>query len=41
LSIGVIPAVALVGAVVMLIAFLSLFFLNETFGKDLDYVETL
>ena len=40
-QIGMIPSVAVVGCVVMICAAVSLFFLHETFGKDLDYIEIL
>ncbi len=38
---GEIQAVLIVGIAVMLLAFTALYFLRETFGKDLDYYETL
>ena len=37
---GDLNAVALVGAAVMLMAFVALYFLRETYGRDLDYYET-
>jgi len=40
-SAGTIPALCIVGAAVMLIALIALWFLRETFGKDLDYFEPL
>ncbi len=36
---GMIGAAVIVGAVCFAISFISWFFLDETFGKDLDYVE--
>jgi putative MFS transporter len=36
---GVVPAAALIGAVTIFVAFLSLRQLEETYGKDLDYTE--
>lgn len=38
-ALGVVPAAALIGAVTILVAFLSLRQLEETYGKDLDYAE--
>jgi MFS family permease len=38
---GLINAVALVGFVVMSIGLISLYYLRETFGKDLNYIESL
>ncbi len=38
---GVIPAAAIVGAVCLLIAFLALVGLKETFDQDLNYMETV
>jgi predicted MFS family arabinose efflux permease len=38
-SYGPVGAAVIIGAVVALIAFLAVFALEETFGKDLDYVE--
>ena len=38
-SLGTIPAVWMVGSTVMAFAFVALFFLQETFGKDLDYFD--
>jgi hypothetical protein len=40
-SMGTLNAVCVVGVVVMSIALVSLLFLKETFGKDLDYLESL
>ena len=37
---ALIYSAAIVGAVTLVIAIISLFGLSETFGKDLDYVET-
>jgi putative MFS transporter len=37
--VGLAHSAQIVGAIVMLIAFVSLFGLDETFGKDLDYVD--
>ncbi len=39
LSLDLIAATAIVGAIVFAISLASLYFLPETFGKDLDYVE--
>ncbi|MBI5213416.1 MAG: MFS transporter, partial [Nitrospirae bacterium] len=36
---GIVNAGAVVGALCMLIAFYALYRLEETFGKDLNYVE--
>ena len=36
---GDVPSAALIGAITILIAFVSLFQLEETFGKDLDYFD--
>jgi MFS family permease len=36
---GTVPAAALIGAVTIVVAFLSLRQLEETYGKDLDYTE--
>jgi hypothetical protein len=36
---GDVPSAALIGAVTILIAFIALSQLEETFGKDLDYFE--
>ena len=38
-GIGTVPAAALIGAVTILIAFIALLQLEETYGKDLDYTE--
>lgn len=38
-ALGLRPAAAVVGVVVLVLAGVSLWFLPETFGKDLDYVE--
>ena len=38
-SVGIVSAAAIVGSVVILIAFVSLRGIQETFGKDLDFVE--
>lgn len=38
-SLGTVPGAALVGAVTILVAFLALTQLEETYGKDLDYTE--
>jgi len=32
-------ATIVTGVIILLIAFVSLYYLEETFGKDLDYVE--
>lgn len=40
-QLGTLNAVCAVGLVVMAIALIALFFLRETFGKDLDYFEPL
>lgn len=37
---GLINGAAIVGTVVLLVAYLSLFTMEETFSKDLDYLET-
>lgn len=36
---GTVPSAALIGSVTILVAFLALFQLEETYGKDLDYIE--
>ncbi len=36
---GDVPSAALIGAVTILVAFIALYQLEETFGKDLDYIE--
>jgi MFS transporter, putative metabolite:H+ symporter len=38
-GIGTVPAAALIGAVTILVAFIALLQLEETYGKDLDYTE--
>ncbi|MBI4929278.1 MAG: MFS transporter [Bacteroidetes bacterium] len=38
-SLGILSSAIIVGAVVMILAFFSLFKLKETYGKDLDYIE--
>lgn len=38
---GMIPGVLALGAGVMTLAFLALYFMDETFGKNLDYLESL
>ncbi len=38
---GLIAGTAIVAGIVFLISFVSLYFLPETFGKDLDYVEEI
>ncbi len=38
-SLGLINSAIIVGAVVIVLAFISIFNLKETFGKDLDYIE--
>lgn len=38
-QLGILPAVQWVGLLCIAIAFLALYFLRETFGKSLDYVE--
>jgi hypothetical protein len=40
-SIGVVSSVAVVGSFVLSVAVISLFLIEETFGKDLDYLEKL
>lgn len=39
-ELGVINSVITVGAVCMVLAFVALYFLRETFGRDLDYFES-
>ena len=39
LSMGIWNSAMIVGGIVMLLAFVSLFNLKETYGKDLDYIE--
>lgn len=39
LDMGIIKSAAIVGAVVLVIAFIAVFFLDETHDKDLDYME--
>ncbi len=36
---GIVQSAMIVGAVVIVIAFVSVFFLEESYGKDLDYLE--
>jgi MFS transporter, putative metabolite:H+ symporter len=38
-SLGTVPAAALIGGITLIAAFLALLQLEETYGKDLDYVE--
>ena len=38
-SMGILHSAMIVGGVVMLLAFISLYNLKETYGKDLDYIE--
>ncbi len=38
-SMGIWNSAIIVGAIVMLLAFISIFNLKETYGKDLDYIE--
>jgi putative MFS transporter len=40
-SLGTVPSAALIGAITLAIAFLSLLQLEETYGKDLDYTERI
>jgi MFS family permease len=40
-SLGTVPSAVLIGAVIIAIAFLALTRLEETYGKDLDYTETV
>jgi len=39
-SMGLIPAAMTVGAISMAIAFIALYQIEETFGKDLNYLES-
>jgi MFS family permease len=39
-SMGIIQSSMIVGAVVILLAVVAVFFLEESYGKDLDYIET-
>jgi MFS family permease len=39
-TLGLLPSVSIIGIVVFLLAGCSLFFLEETFSKDLNYIET-
>jgi MFS family permease len=39
--IGTVPSAVLIGAVTILFAFMALFQLEETYGKDLDYTEEI
>jgi MFS family permease len=39
ISMGIWNSAIIVGAIVMLLAFISVFNLKETYGKDLDYIE--
>lgn len=39
-GIGIIQSAMVVGAVVLVLAFIAVFFLEESYGKDLDYLET-
>ncbi|NBX76224.1 MAG: MFS transporter [Proteobacteria bacterium] len=39
-QLGLLPSVAIIGIFVFLLASVSLFFLDETFSKDLNYLET-
>jgi MFS transporter, putative metabolite:H+ symporter len=38
-NLGAVPSAALIGAVTILVAFIALLQLEETYGKDLDYTE--
>jgi hypothetical protein len=38
-SLGVVGGAAIVGAICLVLALLSLGYLEETFGKDLDHLE--
>ena len=38
-GLGTVPTAALIGAVTIVVAFVSLLQLEETYGKDLDYAE--
>lgn len=38
-SIGIMNSAIIVGAVVLTLAFIAVFYLKETYGKDLDYIE--
>jgi MFS family permease len=38
-GLGTVPCAALIGSVTIIIAFIALFQLEETYGKDLDYTE--
>ena len=40
-SLGIVPGAALIGGVTILIAFIALSQLEETYGKDLDYTEAV
>jgi predicted membrane-bound spermidine synthase len=40
-QLGLINSALVVGGVCVVIAFLALYNLSETYGKDLDYVETI
>ena len=37
---GIIQSSMIVGAVVIILALIAVFFLEESYGKDLDYLET-
>lgn len=37
---GIVQSAMIVGTVVIVLAFIAVFFLEESFGKDLDYLET-
>lgn len=39
-TLGLVPSVSIIGIVVFLLAGCSLFFLEDTFSKDLNYIET-
>jgi len=39
-SIGILQASMIVGVVVIVLAMIAVFFLEESYGKDLDYLET-
>jgi hypothetical protein len=38
-EIGIVPSAALIGVACILVAFWALRGLDETYGKDLDYIE--
>ena len=38
-DLGLINSALIIGGVVFLLAFISLYFMSETYGKDINYIE--